>query len=183
MKPLFLTLALAGCATMPTPSAVPADAFFAALGEHCGNRYAGRLVSEDPADADFAGQEMVVHVAQCSANEIRMPFRVGTDSSRTWIVTRTPDGLRLKHQHLHEDGTPDAVTFYGGTAQQAGTAARQEFPVDDYSIALFRREGLDASVTNVWAFEASDDLIAYELRRPSGRFFRVEFDADAPLAD
>ncbi|WP_343344873.1 hypothetical protein WJT74_11150 [Sphingomicrobium sp. XHP0239] len=172
-------MALAACATTPPPS--EADAFFERLSSLCGERFAGALVSNDDVDADFRGQEMEMHVASCDDTEVRIPFRVGDDRSRTWVVTRTDAGLRLKHQHLHADGTPDAVTWYGGTATTAGSAMRQEFPVDEESIALFRREGLDASVVNVWALEVGDDMFAYELRRPTGRFFRVEFDTATPL--
>ena len=171
---------LASCATMKAPSSSPAQ-FFDRLSDLCGQRFGGELVSEDAVDADFRGADMEMHVAECSDAEIRIPFRVGEDRSRTWVITRTEAGLRLKHQHLHEDGTPDEVTRYGGTATSAGSAQRQEFPVDAESVALFRREGLEASVVNVWALEVDDETFAYELRRPTGRFFRVEFDLTAPL--
>ena len=174
-------LVLSGCATTGIPAS-PSDRFFERLSTLCGESFAGGLVSEDAVDADFRGADMEMRVAQCSDDEIRIPFRVGEDRSRTWVVTRTEAGLRLKHQHLHDDGTPDAVTWYGGTATSPGSAQRQEFPVDAESIALFRREGLEASVVNVWALEVDDEMFAYELRRPTGRFFRVEFDLTAPLS-
>jgi len=63
-----------------------------------------------------------------------------------------------------------------------GTASRQEFPVDAESIATFEREGLKASVTNVWAMEIEPDgRFVYELARPGGRLFRVEFDLSKPV--
>ena len=43
--------------------------------------------------------------------------------------------------------------MYGGDTTTAGTAARQEFPVDAESRALFEKEGSQASVTNTWAME------------------------------
>ncbi|WP_183934401.1 hypothetical protein [Sphingomicrobium lutaoense] len=170
----------AACATAPGGSD-PQDAFFARLSALCGQAFSGRIVSDDPADADWRGKPMVVHVRECDANRIRMPLHVGEDRSRTWIVTRTDGGLRLKHDHRHEDGSPYAVTFYGGDTRSSGTASRQEFPVDAESIAMFEEEGLSASVTNVWAMEVEGDLLAYELRRPSGRFFRAEFDLSRPV--
>ena len=51
------------------------------------------------------GQRLVMHVRDCSADEVRIPFWVGEDHSRTWVVTRTETGLRLKHDHRHEDGS------------------------------------------------------------------------------
>ena len=67
------------------------------------------------------------------------------------------------------------------TRSGEGTAQRQEFPADDFSKALFVRENIPASTTNVWAMEAGGGIFAYELRRP-GRFFRVEFDLTRPVA-
>jgi hypothetical protein len=123
-----------------------------------------------------------MHVNGCSADAVRIPFHVGTDRSRTWVITRTAQGLRLKHDHRHEDGTPDARTQYGGDTATAGTAARQEFPADRYSRELFVREKIPQSVTNVWAMEVQPGRsFAYELRRP-GRYFRVEFDLTRPVA-
>jgi hypothetical protein len=173
-------LSLWACATTTAPEPAPADTFMATLSAHCGKAYAGRLVSTDEVDADFAGQTMVMHVRACTNNEIRVPFHVGEDRSRTWVITRTDDGLRLKHDHRHTDGEEDAVTQYGGDAVMVDTARRVEFPVDQYSIDLFNREGLAASVTNVWAIELTQDLYAYELRR-ANRHFRVEFDLTEPV--
>ena len=176
-------LILLGCATVPP--ATPQDAFFTRLQALCGRAFAGRLVTTDPADRDMAGQPLVMHVADCSSDRLRIPFHVGENRSRTWVISRTPAGLRLKHDHRHEDGSPDVLTNYGGDTADAGSAARQEFPVDAESIALFRREGREVSVTNVWAVEVTDRVFAYELRRPPGpnaRFFRVEFDLSRPVA-
>ena len=146
-----------------------------ALRAHCGQAYEGRVVSSDPADADFAGRRLVMHVRSCADAEIRIPFHVGEDRSRTWVVTRTDAGLRLKHDHRHEDGSEDVVTQYGGDSSEIASAKRVEFPVDGYSIDLFNREGLTASVVNVWALEIDDQTFAYELSREN-RFFRAEFD-------
>lgn len=173
-------LAAACGAEQASSQDAPADVFMDTIAAHCGKAYAGNLVSTDDADADFAGQSMVMHVRECQADEIRIPFHVGDDHSRTWVLTRTDPGLRLKHDHRHEDGSEDDVTQYGGDSSVV-TQNRAEFPVDPYSIDMFTREGLTASVTNVWAVEATDSLFVYELRR-EGRFFRVEFDLTAPVA-
>lgn len=140
------------------------------------------MVSADAADADMASKRLVMHVRDCAPREVRIPFAVGDDTSRTWIVTRTQGGLRLKHDHRHEDGTKDELSQYGGDTASAGTATRQEFPADDFSKELFRTKGNPASVDNIWAMEASDALFAYELKRPQ-RFFRIEFDLTGPIAE
>lgn len=178
-------LALAGCVTPGDAGDDPQAAFMATLAGHCGKAYAGRMVSADAADADMAGRAMVVHFRECSPARMAIPFHVeaadGTwDRSRTWLITRTASGLRLKHDHRHEDGSADAVTMYGGDTAEAGSAGAQSFPVDGESIAMFRAGGLTASVTNVWRVEVSAATYAYELRR-EGRLFRVEFDLTKPV--
>jgi hypothetical protein len=172
-------LALAGaCAS------TPADRFMARLAAHCGEAFAGRIVANQPAaDNDpFAGKSLVMHVRECKTGELKIPFHVGDDRSRTWVLTRTAEGLRLKHDHRHADGSEDAVTMYGGDTTSAGTEIRQEFPVDAFSIEMFEREGLKASVTNTWAMEIEPGRrFLYELRRPGGRLFQVEFDLRTPV--
>jgi hypothetical protein len=167
----------------PESTTMAADAFFARLHALCGKAYAGRLVAFTEADAASFGGTPVMHVRECSANEIRIPFHVGEDRSRTWVVTRTASGLRLKHDHRHVDGSSDALTMYGGDSRSAGdgTAQRQEFPADAESKALFAEGGLVASIDNVWAIEVEPGVaFAYELRRPK-RHFRVEFDLSSAV--
>ena len=179
---LLLVLVLAGCATAaPRPSAP--DQFFDRLSSLCGKAFAGRIASPPvEADAAFAGKSLVMHVRDCSADEIRIPFHVGEDRSRTWVITRTGAGLRLKDDHRHQDGSEDKLTQYGGDTIGEGSAARHEFPADRSSRELFVRENIPASTQNVWAMEAEPGRsFAYELRRP-GRFFRVEFDLSRPVA-
>lgn len=188
MKHIILTAMTAifgACAapSIPASDLAPVsaqEAFFASLSQLCGQAFKGRLASTDEADADFATLSLVMHVRTCSQSEIRIPFHVGEDRSRTWVITRQETGLRLKHDHRHEDGSQDAVTQYGGDTVEAGSAVRQRFPVDDFSIEMFEREGLSASVVNIWTVEVLDGMFAYELTRP-GRLFRVEFDTSVPI--
>ena len=184
MKALALaaTLLVSGCATVPPAPANPQDAFFSRLSALCGSAFEGRIASPPvELDSSFAGKRLVMHVRECSANEIKIPFHVGDNRSRTWVVTRTGSGLRLKHDHRHEDGSEDELTQYGGDTASPGTPKRQEFPVDRFSIDLFNRNDAAVSTTNVWAMEVvPGQLFAYELRRPN-RFFRVDFDLARPL--
>ena len=172
----FAVLFVSACSDGVPPEREYADEFMARLAAHCGNAYAGKLVSTDEVDADIAAQELVMHVRTCEGDVIRIPFHVGDDRSRTWVITRTEHGLRLKHDHRHEDGEEDTITQYGGDSAVIANATRIEFPVDKDSIDLFNREGLNASVTNVWAIELTETIFAYELNREN-RHFRVEFDS------
>lgn len=174
---LLIPLLLTACSsTRDSKVARPADTFFARLSALCGNAYAGTVESDDQADVTFANKPLVIHVRDCGLDEIRIPFHVGEDRSRTWVVSRTGAGLRLKHDHRHRDGTEDALTQYGGDTTAAGTAARQAFPVDQFSKGLFTRENRTVSLTNTWALEiAPGERFVYELSRPN-RLFRVRFD-------
>ena len=96
-----------------------------------------------------------MHVRGCAdpAHELRIPFHVGDDHSRTWVLTRTENGLRLKHDHRHPDGSADAITPLWRRQHAAGTAERQQFPADTDSVAMFRRADMRASTFNTWAME------------------------------
>jgi hypothetical protein len=186
LLPIAAATLLAGCQTAADPAPSPQDAFMARLASQCGKAFAGRIVASEPAgaDNDMAGKALVMHVRSCSKDRIEIPFHVGEDRSRTWVITRTVQGLRLKHDHRHSDGKPDAVTMYGGDTADEGTPGRQAFPVDAESIANFRANGLARSVTNTWTVEVDSAQFAYELSRPAGptaRRFRVEFDLTRPV--
>lgn len=171
--------ALAGCrASLGATAANEQDAFWASLQRLCGRAYAGTLVEGSAADSSFRSAPLVMHVRQCAPGEVRIPFHVGENRSRTWIVTRTEGGLRLKHDHRHEDGGEDRVTQYGGDTRGAGTAARQEFYADAHTASL-----IPAAVTNVWTMEViPGQRFAYALRREgTDRRFRVEFDLTRPV--
>lgn len=175
-------LLLSACVSTPPPS--PGDVFFANLRQLCGKQFAGRLETNEAADAQFAGRPLVLGVVQCpGANVVRMPFAVGEDRSRTWVVTRlAPGRLRLKHDHRHADGTEDALSQYGGTTETPGTVMRQEFPADEFSRDLFVRRNLPRSLSNIWALELKPgQTLAYELNR-SDRHFRVAFDLARPIS-
>ena len=181
-----LTLAVPACTTLSASrDPAPQDAFFERLSTLCGQAFAGRVAVDTPAPAGndpFAGKPLVMHVRECSERELRIPFHVGSDRSRTWVIAHTGGGLRLKHDHRHEDGSSDAVTMYGGDTANAGTASRQEFPVDAESKAMFLREGRAVSVSNTWGLEVEPGRVfVYELARPQ-RLFRVEFDLTKPVA-
>ncbi|MCK7595488.1 hypothetical protein [Pseudomarimonas salicorniae] len=173
------------CAAAAPVGASPAEAFLDRLRALCGQAFEGRITANLPPPTTpdpFEGKSLVMHVRECSEDGLRIPFHVGEDRSRTWVLTRVADGLRLKHDHRHADGSEDPVTWYGGDTTDSGTPARQAFPVDAASIANFKENGLDASLQNTWALEIEPgQRFVYELSRPSGRLFRVEFDLTRPV--
>lgn len=161
-------------------SALPSGqaAFWKQLETLCGRAYRGRLSEGNASDSTMRSATLVMHVRECSADEIRIPFHVDANRSRTWVITRQPNGLRLKHDHRHEDGSEDAVTQYGGDTRAPGTATTQEFPADAHTATL-----IPAARTNVWTLEiVTGQRFAYALRREgTDRRFRVEFDLTSPV--
>ncbi|MFN7054887.1 hypothetical protein [Hyphomonas sp.] len=195
-------LILAACspASAPeAPSPVPPEAavtetetetetagvsFAEGLSALCGQSFEGRVVSDDPMDDEWRANRLVVHVRDCAPGEFRLPLSVGEDRSRTWVLTTMGEGgaWELRHIHLHEDGSPDALTMYGGYSISDPDAWRQEFPADQSTKDLFDQEGIPVSKDNIWAMEvrAEEQIFAYELSRPN-RLFRVEVDLSRPV--
>lgn len=176
---LFLVLpALLGCAAAP-PGQAGQDDLWSTLQSLCGQAFEGRLVEgTEPSDAAIGEQRLVMHVRTCSEDELRIPFHVGENRSRTWVLARTGPGFRLKHDHRHEDGSEDAVTQYGGDTREAADPWSLEFPADASTAQM-----LPASATNVWTLAVEPGkTFSYALRREaSGRRFRVEFDLTRPV--
>lgn len=188
---LFLACLAASAACVGTPddgsSAAEAIApagpdpqivFWESLTTLCDQAYEGRIVESVPPDTTWTGKTLVMHVRECLLGEIRIPFHVGEDRSRTWVLSTTETGLRLKHDHRHPDGTEDAITQYGGDTQALGTATVQEFHADSLTVAL-----VPAAATNIWTVEIEPGkLFAYALRREgTNRRVRVEFDLAKPV--
>lgn len=182
---LIILAAVSGLSACAQPALEQGDPMssdlFNNLSERCGSAFAGVVVSSDPQDADFASERLVMHVRDCGEDVLRIPFHVGDDRSRTWVVTRNEDGtLQLKHDHRHEYGTPDVLTMYGGTSPGPVDDLSGDFPADEESRALFQREGIPQSMDNVWTLAVEDDVFVYALHRP-GRHFEARFDMRAPL--
>ena len=149
------------------------NSFFKNLSQHCGKTYYGKTVFPDDPGHDFAGKQLVMHVKECSDTEIRVPFKVGEDTSRTWIFTKTDKGLLLKHDHRHADGTPDEVTMYGGYANGLSTAIQNNFAADQHTANL-----LPKAATNVWSlsFDDENNSFTYYLERHNEPRYKAVFD-------
>jgi hypothetical protein len=170
---LLVATACEPAAESPPATVDPQEVFWTALTALCGQAFEGSVQDPQPQDTAFAGRTLVMHVRECTQDEIRIPFHVDDDRSRTWVLTRTETGLRLKHDHRHADGSEDEVTQYGGDTSDSGTATQQSFPADQETATL-----LPAAATNVWTMELEPATrFAYTLRREgTDRRFRVEFD-------
>jgi len=148
------------------------------LKAHCGQAFEGRVVEDSTNSPDFARTPLIMHVMTCESDRILIPFHIADDHSRTWVFTITKDGLRLKHDHRHEDGSEDEITQYGGDTRDPGTPSSQRFFADAHTADI-----IPAAVTNIWTVEIEPGrMYAYMLvREGTDRRFRVEFDLTRPI--
>ncbi|MGI2067358.1 hypothetical protein [Shewanella sp. MF08487] len=175
------SIALPSIAAQTEPlSTETQNTFFAQIAGHCGQAFAGKVVSGNAVDSDFSGKSLMMHVRECSDTELKIPFHVGDDHSRTWVLTKAQQGLKLKHDHRHQDGSEDAVTMYGGDTINDGTVQKQSFPIDKDSIDNFVKNGLTQSITNVWHIAITPTTFSYQLTR-ANRNFQVDFDLTQPV--
>lgn len=140
----------------------------------CGNAYAGQLIRAPEGDDTFRDRDVVMHVRDCSPERVRIPLVVDGDRSRTWVLTRTGAGIELRHDHRHEDGSPDGMTLYGGITGNAGSVDTQMFPADDRT-----REAIPGSgLRSVWLMEIHPgERFVYAANRVgTERGFQVDFD-------
>lgn len=175
-KFLFGLLTLAAFANFAPAQTKPEAAnavFWSELRKLCGKAFAGTVAAAPAEDTTFKDKALVMHVRQCEKDRIRIPFMVGEDRSRTWVLTRKKDRIELRHDHRHKDGKPDAVTMYGGWTTSVGMPTRQMFPADEQTVKV-----IAAAATNVWWVDLTPaDFFSYNLRRMgSERFFSIKFD-------
>ena len=122
----------------------------------------------------WEGLELEMFVRECTDSIIYVPFRVGNNTSRTWmIIMEDGNKLRYRHYHRHEDGTPEELNLYGGYSNKKGDAYQQIFPADEYACQM-----LDRICDNEWTAEFSSDLTTYSYshRKAGNLIITVEFD-------
>lgn len=148
------------------------EAFFQNIADRCGDTYQGESVFPDDPAHDLYGAKLQMTIESCTDSEIRIPFQVNEDKSRTWILTLTDEGLLFKHDHRHDDGTPDDITNYGGWASEGGTSTLMSFPADEDTATL-----LPEAVTNVWTMELdlTNNQFTYFLERHNLPRYRAVF--------
>jgi hypothetical protein len=143
-----------------------------------GRSFSGDVLSPLKDNDPFKGQELLITVGTIANRQLRIPFAVGSDKSRTWVISLDETGLLLKHDHRHADGSPDAITNYGGYASAPGTALSQSFAADDFTAKL-----IPAAATNVWTieFDHQKNTLDYLLRRNGELRFHARFFLSRPI--
>lgn len=154
------------------------EAFWLSLQPLCGQSFEGTILSAPAADTVFRNKKLLIHIRACSDKKIRIPFIVGSNYSRTFVITKQPNGLQLKHDHRHEDGTEDKITMYGGSTSNAGTVTTQYFPADASTVSM-----LPTAAGNVWWISVvTNKSFTYNLRRLGSDWqYSIAFDLTKPI--
>jgi hypothetical protein len=125
-----------------------------------------------PANDDFTGKKLVMHVLYSDDETIFIPFNVGDNLSRTWVFKYQNGRIMLKHDHRMENGEHDEITMYGGTSTNIGRQDMQVFPADQETLDM-----IPAAFSNIWWVTLDSTTFTYNLRRiGTDRLFTVAFD-------
>jgi hypothetical protein len=144
-----------------------------------GKKFVGKEVFVAEGVSSWANLELVMDVRECLDTIVYVPFRVGDNTSRTWmVIMEGGERLRFRHDHRHEDGSPEDLTMYGGYGTDMGTGFKQIFPADEFTCNM-----LDRICDNEWMVEFSEDLstYSYSLRKAGRLIIQVDFDLTNPL--
>jgi hypothetical protein len=115
----------------------PQDAFWENLQGLCEAAYPGVMLQVPEGDTQVdPDADLIVHFWQCGDEELRFPFHVDENRSRTWFFIRHADAIEIRHDHRHKDGTEEANTWYGASTLDEGTATRQEFVTERNGIRV-----------------------------------------------
>ena len=171
----------AGCASPASTGGDPqdrlhavCDVFMEQLAALKGVTFTGHPVFQIEPGPPWEGARLRAVVRDVSDSEIRVPFTVDDDRSRTWVFTRRAEGLHLLHDHRYPDGAPHDLTDYGGCAESGsviGGVIRLSFPADAYTASI-----LPEASTNAWTFilDPAAGTLVYDLERHERPRFRAE---------
>ncbi len=152
--------------------------FLENLASLCGNSFRGSQTYMAPNRESWAHKDFVMHVVLCEEDRVNIPFHLDDDQSRTWMFLVEDGRLRFRHDHRHADGSPEDQTLYGGYSDGEGTAYRQYFPADQYTIDL-----LVDTLDRQWNVVMDEELtnFSYQLQYKGVIVFQADFDLTNPL--
>ncbi|MBS4014174.1 MAG: hypothetical protein KGZ97_10530 [Bacteroidetes bacterium] len=153
-------------------------AFLSSLAGLCGQSFLGKQIYSKDGRDSWAGKKLVMHVTVCEEDKVFIPFHVDENKSRTWMFLVEDGKLRFRHDHRHEDGTPEDLTLYGGFSDGKGSDLVQCFPWDEYTESI-----LTDGNKRQWNVSLNEDLstFTYELYVNEELVFAAEFDLTKPI--
>lgn len=159
---------------------VEEQAFMNNLRSLCGKSFAGEQSYMAEGRESWAHFDFVMHVTVCEEDKVHIPFHLSNDHSRTWQFLVEDGRLRFRHDHRHEDGSPEDQTLYGGYADGTGNEFVQYFPADDYT-----RQLLNDTLGRKWTIVLAEDLstMKYQLSYHDQLIFEGTFDLNKPMGE
>lgn len=154
--------------------------FLKNMADLCGNSFRGKETFSAPGRESWRDKDFLIHITVCDEDKVHIPFHIDQDRSRTWMFLAEENGLRFRHDHRHEDGTPEDLTMYGGYADGTGTGFIQRFPADKYT-----RDLLNDTIGREWRVVLAEDMstLTYELHYSGRLMFAAGFDLTSPIED
>ncbi len=156
------------------------QAFLDNLASLCGKSFAGEETFMMPGRESWSDKDFRMFVTRCEKHEVHIPFHLSEDRSRTWMFLADENGLRFRHDHRHDDGTPEDQTLYGGYADGTGTAYIQRFPADEYTVEL-----LTDTLGRQWNIILAEDLskMTYQLLYSGELVFEAAFNLTTEIEE
>ncbi len=154
-------------------------AFLNNIAQLCGQTFSGGETFIAEGRESWADKQFVMHVTVCEDDRVYVPFHLDDDHSRTWMFLVEDGRLRFRHDHRHEDGTPEDITMYGGYSDGLGTSLLQSFPADEFTCEM-----LPTACNAIWRVFLSEDLktFSYQLHYGDELLFEGAFDISKNIA-
>lgn len=194
---LMGVILLSSCGKNTEPQATSEEitkAFLANYEPFCGKAFAGKSTFTDLGENHVLNDANLLMIFDfCTSDNVRIPFFVEDDRSRTWILSYTEAGLRLGHDHRYEDGTEHEANFYGGIAMEntgnyfehypenkTSSEYKLFFPADERTLA-----DRPAREINVWSkeFDLENQRYYYRLYLYGDLRFEATFDLSVSVED
>lgn len=178
MKSSFLALGISFLFLTLNQNTDSEQAFLQNFEPFCGYAYAGKTTYFDLGAEELKDPELLMLLEKCKEDEVRIPFWVDDDRSRTWILDIRDEGLRLSHDHRYEDGTEHDANMYGGFSDERGSETKHFYPADEATI-----EDRPAREINVWSTELDieNDSYFYRLYLDGELSYEAKFDLSEPI--
>ena len=134
--------------------------FFANLFENCGETFSGQAAGVQEPGEDLSGETLIATFQTCTEEEVQIALAANGNALRTWIVSRSDDGLQL---NLRSDNAGDptmAPTGFGGAVTDIGSAMSQSFAANDST-----EEAMNTMDAGIWTLELENNQFSYALEQ------------------
>jgi hypothetical protein len=134
--------------------------FFANLFENCGETFSGQVSEMQETQNDISGETLIATFQTCTEEEVQIALAENGNALRTWIVSRSDDGLQLNLRNANAGDPTMEATGFGGMANDEGSANSQVFEASDSTA-----EAMGDTDAGVWTLGIEDGQFSYALEQ------------------